>query len=500
MLQKLNLNLIILILIPFSFLQAQYELVDAFPNLNFRKPVMMTYSPDSSNRVFVVEQDGRIRVFPNNPDVSNEQKKTFLDITSRIPGGVPAYGEYGLLSMAFHPDFAENGIFYIDYVLTQDSIETYISKYQVSEADSNAADPSSEVVLLQVDQVLENHNAGMMEFGNDGYLYISLGDGGFEWPSGEPDPEKTAQDLTKLLGSILRIDVDNPDDGLEYGIPEDNPFAGNTDGNREEIFAYGFRNPWRFSIDPVKDKIWVGDVGLASWEEVDIVESGKNYGWSQTEGFDCRPGVDCDTTLYEPPVYVYANGVVGCAITGGRVYRGQARPELVGKYIFSDWCNGLLYSLEDNGDSSYTHTQLTNKSNIGISGFGQDENHELYIMSLDYFETTKIYRFKAEPVSSVEPNANIFSNFSLLPNFPNPFNPSTNISYELKSSMDYELAVYDMTGKRIRLLETGNKPAGVYNAVWNGQNDQGIKVGSGMYVIKLSAGNKQIVRKITLLK
>ena len=500
MILKLSRSVIIIILLTISLLQAQYELVDAYPNLNFRKPVMMTYSPDSSNRVFVVEQDGRIRVFPNSPDVTNDQKKTFLDISDRIPGGVAAYGEYGLLSMAFHPDFAENGIFFIDYVLTQDSLKTYVSKYQVSESDSNAADPASEVILLQVDQVLGNHNAGMMEFGNDGYLYISLGDGGWQYPSGEPDPGKTAQDLTNPLGSFLRIDVDNPDEGKAYGIPDDNPFAGNSDGYREEIFAYGFRNPWRFSIDPVTGKIWVGDVGFASWEEINIVESGKNYGWSQTEGFGCRDGVDCDYEAYEPPVFVYQTGVVGCAVTGGRVYRGPSQPELVGKYIYGDWCNGLLYSLEDNGDSSFTHTQLTSEGNIGIAGFGQDENHELYIMSLDYYNTTKIYRFKTEPAVSVEPVKNMVSQFALLPNFPNPFNPTTTIPYQLQQQMDFQLAVYDMTGQRIRLLESGQKASGTYSVNWDGRNDHGESVSSGVYAVVLSAGTTQLVRKITLIK
>ena len=167
-------------------------------------------------------------------------------------------------------------------------------------------------------------------------------------------------------------------------------------GYREEIFAYGFRNPWRFSIDRATGKIWAGDVGFASWEEINLVEAGKNYGWSQTEGMDCRPGVSCEVGEYEPPVFVYANGAGGCSITGGVVYRGQARPELTGKYIYGDWCQGRIWSLEDNSDGSYANTLLTDED-FRISSFGQAENHELYIVALDFSNPTKIYKFESVP-------------------------------------------------------------------------------------------------------
>jgi hypothetical protein len=356
----------------------------------------------------------------------------------------------------------------------------------------------------------------MLSFGNDGYLYASLGDGGWQYPNGPPDPGQTAQDLTKLLGKFLRLDVDNPAGGLAYGIPPDNPFAGNDQGYREEIFAYGFRNPWRFNIDHVTSKIWVGDVGFASWEEINIVESAKNYGWSQTEGIGCRSGVNCDIGKYEPPVYVYANRDVDCAITGGAVYRGQGRPELAGKYIYGDWCSGRVWSLEDNGDGSHTNTLLTDE-NIRISAFGQDENHELYVIALDFFSATKVYKFQPVP-TSVENFDQTAKSFSLLPNYPNPFwsvatsrfvadaaprgagNPSTNIPYQLETDKDYELAIYDMTGRRVRLLESGHKTPGAYTAVWNGRNDNGESVGSGVYAIRLKSGHQQMIRNVTLLR
>jgi hypothetical protein len=285
---------------------------------------------------------------------------------------------------------------------------------------------------------------------------------------------------------------------LAYGIPPDNPFAGNNQGYREEIFAYGFRNPWRFNIDHVTGKIWVGDVGFASWEEIDIVESGKNYGWSQTEGMGCRPGVNCDISKYEPPVYAYANGPVGCSITGGAVYRGPGRPELVGKYIYGDWCEGRIWSLEDNGDGSYTNTLLTDDE-IGISSFGQDANHELYVVALDFSRTTKIYKFPSLP-TSVEKSDQMARSFSLFPNYPNPFNPSTHIPYRLETETDYELAIYDMTGRRVRLLESEHKTPGAYTSIWNGRNDNGGLVGSGVYTVILKSGSRQVLRKVTLLK
>ena len=498
MTKRLCLLALVLFLSSYGFLQAQYELVEAFPNVSFNKPVLLTYSPDQSNRVFVVEQEGKILVFPNDPDVTSNQVQTFLDITDKLPDGVAPNGEYGLLGLAFHPDYAENGTFFVNYVTTQGEIKTHISKYQVSESNPDSADEATETILLEVDQILSNHNAGMLNFGNDGYLYASLGDGGWQYPNGPPDPGATAQDLTKLLGSFLRLDVDNPADSLAYGIPPDNPFVGNDQGYREEIFAYGFRNPWRFNIDRVTGKIWVGDVGFASWEEIDIVESGKNYGWSQTEGMECRPGVNCDIEKYEPPIYVYANGTVGCAITGGAVYRGQGRPELVGKYIYGDWCEGLIWSLEDNGDGSYTNTLLTDED-IRISAFGQDENYELYVIALDFFNPTKIYKFQAVP-TSIEESDQMTKTFSLLPNYPNPFNLSTSIPYKLETKTDYELAIYDMTGSRVRLLESGHKAPGKYTSVWNGRNDKGEVVGSGVYAIRLKSGNRQVLRKATLLK
>lgn len=493
MFKKQCLMTLMLILCSYGFLQAQYDLVEAFPNVSFNKPVLLTYSPDQTNRVFVVEQEGRILVFPNDPDVISSQVQVFLDISDKLPDGVEPYGEYGLLGLAFHPNYSENGTFFINYVTTQNGIKTHISKYQVSASNPNIADDTTETVLLEVDQILENHNAGMLNFGNDGYLYASLGDGGWQYPNGPPDPGATAQDLTKLLGSFLRLDVDNPAEGLEYGIPPDNPFVGNDQGYREEIFAYGFRNPWRFNIDYVTGKIWVGDVGFASWEEIDIVESGKNYGWSQAEGMDCRSGVDCNIEEYELPIFVYENGSVGCSITGGMVYRGSGRPELVGKYIYGDWCAGKIWSLEDNGDSSYTNTLLTDED-IGISAFGQDENHELYVVALDFFSATKIYKFQPVP-TSIEESDQITKTFSLLPNYPNPFNPETVIEFSIPTNEFVSIKVFDILGRKVAELINEKKLSGKYSVKFDGTN-----LTSGIYFYSIAAGSYHQVKKMVLAK
>ncbi len=219
------------------------SLVNAFPNLSFDSPVFFGHSNDGTNRIFVVEQRGVIRVFPN--DSTTSTAEVFLDIDGRVTSG----GEMGLLGLAFHPNYSGNGYFYVNYTTTQNGPRrTVISRFS---AQSNQADPNSELIILEVEQPFSNHNAGMIDFGGDGYLYISLGDGG----SGG-DPQNNGQNRTTLLGSLLRIDVDNPAAGLNYGIPADNPFVGEGGGVREEVFAYGLRNVWRCSIDEESGEIW----------------------------------------------------------------------------------------------------------------------------------------------------------------------------------------------------------------------------------------------------
>lgn len=354
---------------------AQFTMQQAYPNLTFSSPVDLQYAPDGTDRIFVVGQSGIIKVFENNRNTMTA--KTFLDITDRVTSG----GETGLLGLAFHPDYATNGYFYVDYT-TPNPLRTHISRFQVT-SNPDSADKNSELVLLEVTQPYANHNGGRVIFGPDGYLYIGFGDGG----SGG-DPNDYAQNRTVLLGKILRIDVDNPSGGLNYGIPSDNPFVGNTQGWREEIYSFGMRNPWRFSFDASNGWLWCGDVGQGSWEEIDTITSGGNYGWRCYEGNHAYNLAGCNATDYLFPIWEYGHTNGNCSITGGYVYRGMRRPELKGTYIYGDYCSRTIWSLDYSG-INLTNTQIS----IGASSilsFGVDMNNELYVLC----SNGKIYEYQ----------------------------------------------------------------------------------------------------------
>jgi len=347
-------------------LPENYEVVVAFPNLSFSNPVGLHSADDGTNRLFVVEQEGRIQVFENNPNTSVTQ--VFLDIRDLVLFG----GEQGLLGLAFHPGFAQNGYFYVDYV-ADNPRRTVIARYTVSSSNSDQAERNSELVLLEVAQPFSNHKGGQIAFGPDGYFYIGLGDGG-----SAGDPQGNGQNRATLLGKILRIDVDSSSQGLNYSIPSDNPFAGNTEGFREEIYAYGLRNPWRFSFDSATGQLWVADVGQNRIEEIDVVEKGKNYGWNIMEGTLCySPSQGCNQTGLELPAWEYGHDL-GDAVTGGFVYHGSELPELVGFYIYGDFGSGRIWALQYDGINEPVNKELVD-SNLNISSFGKDQQNELYI-------------------------------------------------------------------------------------------------------------------------
>jgi glucose/arabinose dehydrogenase len=303
-------------------------LENPFPSLFFNGAVELMDAGDGSGYLYAVEQEGRIRVFENRSDVA--QATLFLDITGPVASG----GEMGLLGLAFDPDFAANGHFYLDYTLDAPR-RTRISRFTRSAANPLQADPGSEVVLLEVIQPYPNHNAGAIAFGppegpgGERYLYVTLGDGG----SGG-DPDENGQDPSTLLGAILRLDVDGGGNALDCGagtgaatVPPSNPFLGVPD-HCDEIYAYGFRNPWRMRFDEAGDwPLWVGDVGQDLWEEVDVVEAGENHGWDEYEGNHCFEG-PCNPSGKTFPVWEYSSaGASGnCSVTGGYVYRGEAIP------------------------------------------------------------------------------------------------------------------------------------------------------------------------------
>jgi len=344
------------------------SLVNAFPNLSFSEPLDLQVASDGSGKIYVAERGGVIKVFENDSAVA--ETITFLDFGN----STSTVNEGGLLGFAFHPNFESNGHFYIYYTPTP--TVAFVSRFTVSQTN---VDANSELVILEIPQPQTNHNGGQIAFGPDGYLYIALGDGG-----GSGDPDGNAQNRTNLLGSILRIDVDNSQAGLNYAIPVDNPFA-NESNIRQEIYAYGLRNPWRMSFDTNTGKLWVGDVGQNKIEEIDIIESGKNYGWKLFEGSDCFSG-DCDNNDLTAPIFEYDQGNGDRSITGGYVYRGTETPSLEGKYIYADFVSGRVWSLDEDGSNN----KLLTKSDLNIASFGTDANQEIYVLDLN----GAIYKFK----------------------------------------------------------------------------------------------------------
>ncbi len=327
-------------------------------------PVYVAQPADGSGRLFIVEQAGVIRIF--RPGVGL-LSTPFLDIRSRVASG----SEEGLLSVAFHPNYASNGRFFVNYTSPTGGLHSVIAEYHVSAGNPDIAD-TTETVLLTVAQPFTNHNGGLNLFGPDGMLYIGFGDGG-----GAGDPQGNGQRLSTLLGKILRIDVNS---GSPYAVPLDNPFV-HTPGARGEIWAYGLRNPWRFSFDRSTGQMYIADVGQDSWEEIDLGGPGRNYGWNIMEGTHCYPpGASCSIAGLTLPVTEYDHSV-GCAVTGGYVYRGSRLPELVGRYLFGDYCSGRIWSFAGSMLTRWTQA-LVLQTGLNISSFGEDQNGELYIIDL----------------------------------------------------------------------------------------------------------------------
>jgi glucose/arabinose dehydrogenase len=339
---------------------------------NVDSPLGINNAGDGSGRVFITLQGGQIIIW----DGTQVLPTPFLDIDPIVQSG----GEQGLLGLAFHPDYKNNGYFYVNYSDTTGG-DTVIARYKVSASDPNVADPTSALILLEIDQPFSNHNGGQLQFGPDGYLYIGMGDGG----SGG-DPGDRAQDMTELLGKMLRIDVNNvvggPPDcgrGSNYTIPADNPFVDGPGGDCDEIFQVGLRNPWRFSFDRLTGDLFIGDVGQDLWEEVDYAPAGstagRNWGWRCYEGnhpfnlAGCGPESD-----YDFPILEYSHSL-GCSVTGGYVYRGTAFPAAQGTYVFSDTCSGVVWGARQVGGGLVV--KKIKDTPYSIVTFGETEEGEL---------------------------------------------------------------------------------------------------------------------------
>lgn len=463
-----------------------FQLVNAFSNLTFSNPVYVTYAPDQSNRVFIVERLGKIRVIPN--DSTTTDLRTFLDVTNLNNGST--YQERGLLGLAFHPNYAVNGYFYIYYTRTGDGANV-LARFSRSASDPNKADSLSQQILWAVTDPYVNHNGGILFFGLDGYLYCGMGDGG-----SAGDPGNRAQNTNEMLGKVHRINVDSAAGGNNYSIPSTNPFA--LGGGRPEIFTLGMRNPWRVSQDPVTGLIYCGDVGQDAWEEVDILQVGNNYGWRCYEGNHPYNTSGCGAiSNYTFPIKEYANAGSECSITGGFVYRGVRRPELTGCYIYADYCSAKIWKFRyENGVVTEDQQLLTAPSSV--FSFGIDQRNELYVCCANGI----IYRFnKSDLVGVGNSQSNISTEYKLEQNFPNPFNPETSINYYIPEMSKVNLTIYDALGKEINTLVNTIQLTGNYNIKWNGKDAYGNNIPSGAYFYKLTAGsNFSETKRMVLVK
>jgi len=343
-----------------------FQVERVFPDLSFQEMTNLVQPDGMSDLIFITEQRGIIYAFSAN---NSQQAGVFLDITGRVNR---AGNEEGLLGLAFDPAYQENGYFYVCYTAA-DPRRSVLSRFSLDQEDTDVADPQSEVIVMEVAQPFSNHDGGQLAFGPDGYLYIGLGDGG-----SAGDPQGNGQNLGTLLGKILRIDVSGLSGPGDYEIPADNPFV-DTAGARAEIWAFGLRNPWRFSFDSEAGLLWAGDAGQGSWEEIDIIAKGANYGWNIMEGSHCySPSAGCSQSGLTLPVFEYDHSQ-GCVVIGGHVYRGDQIASLQGHYIYGDYCSGRIWALAYDG-SVVTENILLVDSELNITSFGEDLAGNLYIL------------------------------------------------------------------------------------------------------------------------
>ncbi len=366
----------------------QWEPIDDSGKIRPLRLMELTHAKGSGDRLFAASQVGAIWTFENRDDVSDS--KLFLDLRGKVYDWTRrGANEQGLLGMAMHPDYQSNGKFYVYYSHPSES-KSILSQFNRSKDNPHRADPDSEQIIMEIDQPYQNHNGGCIEFGHDGYLYIALGDGGLA-----NDPLAGGQNLSTLLGSILRIDVDKKSSGMNYSIPADNPFI-HTAGARGEIFAHGIRNAWRIAFDKETGTLWCGDVGQELWEEVNIITKGGNYGWSNREGthaFGNRPAV---AGLSAPidPIWEYDHRI-GRSITGGRVYRSSRMSQLTGKYLYADYVTGSIWALSyDARSGKVTRNDQVVPDSIPVLAFGEDAAGEVYYLT-NSARGECIYRFES---------------------------------------------------------------------------------------------------------
>ncbi len=393
---KKLLSFLMLAFVLVFYAQAQPTLTFSTFSTGYSKVIAIENCNDS--RLFVVQQAGKIMICDS---TGTKLTTPFLDITGICSNPSGVGDERGLLGLAFHPDYKNNGYFYLNYTAASGGA-TKIVRYSVNPNDSNLADPNSAEILLSISQPYSNHNGGTIRFGADGYLYIGMGDGG----SGN-DPGNRAQDKTQLLGKMLRINVDSVQAPLAYAIPPDNPFVGTA--NRGEIWSYGLRNPWKWSFDRIYNDLWIGDVGQNAWEEIDFepygTPGGRNYGWRCYEGMVTNNSVSqsgCpafNTTA--PPIFVFDHSTA-CSVTGGYIYRGAKNGSLYGYYVFTDYCDAIFRLLKRENDGTFTSYNLGQAAGSGdYVAFGEDYRGELYLADVGSNAIKKISTPDCLPTAAI---------------------------------------------------------------------------------------------------
>ena len=476
---------------PIAALTAAHALQTVRVASQLARPIYAT-APQGDPRLFIVEQRGVIKILKDGEILA----APFLDIDDRVVN-IAGQDERGLLGLAFHPGYAENGEFFVNYINL--SSNTVIARYRVSEDDPDVAVKESEEILMTIVQPYTNHNGGTLLFSPiDGMLYIGMGDGG----SGG-DPGNRAQTLNNLLGKMLRIDVDG---AFPYEIPPDNPFVG--EEGLDEIWSYGLRNPYRWSFDRATGDMYIADVGQASWEEVDFEpagdEGGGNYGWRRMEGNHCyNPPEDCNDGTLILPIHEYSHGgnPFRCSITGGAVYRGAAIPSLQGTYFFADYCSDQIWSFRYDGANLTDFQDRTAELDPGggqviadIAAIGEDGFGELYIVDRGSGSNGEVYKILPDPAGLGDGLQDDAPGLSL--GEPNPSTADVRLKLSLPHAADGEVAVVDVEGRKIRTLRAGRLEAGTATLHWDGTDAAGRRVAAGVYFIRARVGGEILTRRI----
>ncbi len=459
--------------------------VEDATGVSFQFPVGVEIAPGTPGRLFVVEKgagNAPSRIVTLVP--GDAAPTVFLDLSGRVQ----LVGEGGLLGLAFHPAYQANGRFYVSYTAPpgdQGVLTSRISEFRRSAADALVADPGSEKVVLEVPQPADNHNGGTLNFGPDGTLYISLGDGG-----GGGDPFQNGQNPSTLLGTILRIDVDDVPGGATYGIPADNPFAATGGSERPEIWAYGLRNPYKFSVDA--GGVWAGDVGQNRWEEVDFVEAGKNYGWNEVEGPECFQGRACDLGAFAPPVVSYDHGAEGGkSITGGYVIPSTGS-ELDGRYVYGDFVSGRLWAIRASPSNPGEPVLLLDRVPDGqggsrqafISSIDPDPDGASILVS-DYVSGT-LYRLTPRATSSAPAPAPA----ALAVTLAGP-NPSRQTVLRVASAEPVRVRVFDVRGREVATLWDGPTPPAQLALP---------ELAPGLYLVRAETASRSAVLSVSVVR